>query len=169
VGKIRLFVLVLVIFSLGWLMNTFLTNFIYYDAQKPLSVGLGPFTGSPERISPSDHVAEENIHVFNDRVVLDIPGATWASFTDTNSMDPFFDESSNSIELKPASADDIKVGDIISYSSSLTSGLVVHRVIQKGVDDSGVFYIVQGDNNPSRDPEKVRFGQVHGVLVAVIY
>ena len=61
------------------------------------------------------------------------------------------------------------MGDIISYRSSIAGGLVVHRVIGTGVDDQGVFYIVQGDNNPVRDPEKVRFDQIHGVLIGIIY
>ncbi|MBW2971491.1 hypothetical protein KY359_00500 [Candidatus Woesearchaeota archaeon] len=124
---------------------------------------------SPERLSPSDHVKESQIHVLSDRVIIDAPGATWATFTDTNSMDPFFDETSNSIEMKPSSPVDINPGDIISYESGITGGLIVHRVVSMGVDDAGVYYIVKGDNNPTQDPEKVRFEQVHGVLIGIIY
>jgi hypothetical protein len=159
----------MVVFSLGWLLNTLLTNFVYFDAEKPLSFGFVPFMSSPERLSPSDHIKEDQIHVYNDRVVLDIEGATWAAFSDTNSMDPFFDETSNSIELKPESPDDIKPGDIISYRSSITSDLIVHRVISKATDADGVYYIVKGDNNPVQDPEKIRFSQVHGVMIGIIY
>lgn len=161
--------LFLAVFSLGWLLNTVLTQFVYYDAEQPLSFGFVPFLASPEQLSPSDHLKESQIHVYDDRVVLDIEDATWASFTDTNSMDPFFDETANSIERKPGSPDDIKPGDIISYRSSLTDGLVVHRVISRGVDSNGPYYIVKGDNNPVRDPEKVRFDQVHGVMIGIIY
>ncbi|MFC1741576.1 hypothetical protein ACFL3V_03500 [Nanoarchaeota archaeon] len=124
---------------------------------------------SPERLSPSDHVKESQIHVYDNRVVLDVEGATWASFTDTNSMDPFLDESSNSIEMRPENADDIEPGDIISYRSGIAGDLVVHRVISKDVDSDGVFYIVKGDNNPTQDPEKVRFDQIHGVLIGIVY
>jgi hypothetical protein len=168
-GKIRLFLIVLTVFSLGWLLNTVLTNFVYYDAEKPLSFGFVPFMSSPERLSPSDHVKESQIHVYDNKVVIDAHGATWASFTDTNSMDPFFDETANSIELRPASPDEIEPGDVISYRSGITKDLIVHRVVAKGVDDNGVFYIVQGDNNPNQDPEKIRFEQVHGVLIGIIY
>lgn len=161
--------IILAVFSLGWLLNTVLTSFVYYDAEKPLSFGFVPFLKSPERQSPSDHIKESQIHVYDDRVVIDAPGASWASFTDTNSMDPFFDETSNSIELKPSSPADINPGDIISYRSGITGDLIVHRVVSRGVDDSGVFYLVKGDNNPVQDPEKVRFEQVHGVLIGIIY
>lgn len=167
--KLRLFLVLVTVFSLGWLLNTLLTQFVYYDAEKPLSLGFVPFLSSPERTSPSDHLKESQIHVYDDRVVLDVAGASWASFTDTNSMDPFFDETANSLELKPSSADDINPGDIISYRSSLTDGLIVHRVVSKGVDSDGVYYIVKGDNNPTQDPEKVRFSQVHGVMIGIIY
>jgi hypothetical protein len=168
-GRIRNFLLILSIFSLGWLLNTAMTSFVYYDAEKPLSFGFVPFLKSPERLSPSDHVKESQIHVFDNKIVIDAQGASWAAFTDTNSMDPFFDETANSIELRPSSPNDIHPGDIISYRSGITGDLIVHRVISKGVDDSGVFYIVRGDNNPTQDPEKVRFNQVHGVLIGIIY
>jgi hypothetical protein len=168
-GKIRLLLLVLAVFSLGWLLNTALTSFVYYDAEKPFYFSFVPFMAGPERASPSDHLAESQIHVYDDRVVIDVPGATWASFTDTNSMDPFFDDTANSIELAPKSPADVDVGDIISYSSGITDDLIVHRVVSKGVDSDGVFYIVKGDNNPAQDPEKVRFGQIHGVLIGILY
>jgi hypothetical protein len=167
--KIRRMILILAIFSLGWMLNTVLTNFIYYDAEKPLSFGFVPFLKSPERLSPSDHIKESQIHVYDNKVVIDATGAQWAEFTDTNSMDPFLDETSNSIEVAPQSPADIKVGDIISYKSGLTGGLIVHRVISKDVDDNGIFFIVKGDNNAQQDPEKIRFNQVHGILIGIIY
>ncbi len=167
--KIRLMLLILTVFSLGWLLNTVLTQFVYYDAEKPLSFGFVPFMKSPERASPSDHVKESQIRVYDNKVVIDADGATWASFTDTNSMDPFFDDTANSIEIKPKSPDEVNPGDIISYRSGLTDGLVVHRVVSKGVDEQGIYYIVKGDNNPTQDPEKVRFDKIHGVMIAIIY
>lgn len=167
--KLRLFLILVTVFSLGWLLNTLLTQFVYYDSQKPFSLGFAPFLSSPERLSPSDHVSERQIRVYDDRVVIDVAGVSWASFTDTNSMDPFFDETANSLEIRPGSVDDVNPGDIISYRSSLVKGLIVHRVISKGMDSDGVYYIVKGDNNPVPDPEKVRFDQIHGVMIGIIY
>ncbi len=168
-SKLRLIIAFLAIFSAGWVLNTLLTSFVYYDVEKPLNFGFVPFLKSAERSSPSDHISESQIHVYNDQVVLDIEGASWAAFADTNSMDPFFDDTANSIELRPDSPDDIDVGDIISYESSITDDLIVHRVVKKDVDDAGVFFLVKGDNNPVQDPEKIRFEQVHGILVGIIY
>lgn len=141
-----------------------------YDSgtEKPLS--FAALSGMPyERSSPGDHVAEEDIHVFNDKVVLNLEEPFWASFTDTNSMDPIIDSNANSIELKPKSAEDISVGDVISFRSQLVEGTVIHRVIEKGKDDQGDYFITKGDNNPSKDPGRTRFEDINGVVVAIIY
>jgi signal peptidase I len=122
---------------------------------------------SEERFSPKDRISKDQINVYSNKVVLDIEKPMWAGFADTNSMDPFIDAGANSIEIKPSSASDISEGDVISYYYQ--EDIVVHRVIMVGEDAEGIFYIVKGDNNSRPDPEKVRFEQVHGVLVAVIY
>ncbi len=157
----------------------------------PLS--LVPFSlAAPERSSPNDWVQEEQIKVYKDKVILEIPNALWAGFTDTNSMDPFLDERSNAIEIKPANPEAIKVGDVIAYNigdDNLNGGLdslygtddtggtggadtgstLIHRVIEKGYDKQGIYYRVKGDNSTIADPFKVRFEQVEGVVVAVVY
>lgn len=120
-------------------------------------------------ISPSDHVQEDQIHVYQSKIVLDIEDASWASFTDTKSMDPLIDSDSNGIEIKPTSSSQVQVGDIISYASPYVEGLVIHRVVEVGYDSNGWYAVVKGDNNDSADPGKVRFNQVNGVLVGVIY
>ncbi len=125
------------------------------------------FFGGVELASPSDWISEDQIKVYSNRVILELSGASWASFTDTNSMDPFLDENSNAIEIKPESADMINVGDVISYQSNI--GIIIHRVINVGEDSEGVYYIVKGDNNTFSDPVKVRFDDVVGVVVAIVY
>lgn len=167
--RIKQTILLLTVFIIGLIVNSLLTNFLYYDSEKQIPISIMPLMKSPEIKSPADRISEQHIKVYDDRVVLDIPGATWASFTDTNSMDPFLDEGANSIEIKPSSPESIIPGDIISYHSSITGDLIVHRVISTGSDENGIFYIVKGDNNKIRDPEKIRFNQIHGVLVAIIY
>ncbi len=117
--------------------------------------------------SPGDWIREEQIKVYPDKVVLDISNAVWVGFTDTNSMDPFLDENSHGLEVKPSSAEEIQAGDIISYRTPY--GVFVHRVIDIGKDGNGVYYIVKGDNNATADPFNVRFTDIEGVLVAVVY
>ena len=119
--------------------------------------------------SPGDWVKEEQIKVYKDRIVIDLADAQWAKFTDTNSMDPVIDAGSNAIHIVPKHAEQIHVGDIISYKPLGMDKIVIHRVIVVGEDENGVFYKVKGDNNPSVDPGKVRFHQVQRVLVGIIY
>ncbi len=116
--------------------------------------------------SPSDWVKESQIKVYPNQIILNIENANWAKFTDTNSMDPFLDETSNAIEILPQE-DQIKAGDIISYR--LGNDIIIHRVQEIGEDKKGTYYLVQGDNNSLRDPFKVRYNQITGVVVAIIY
>lgn len=122
-----------------------------------------------ERESPFNHVPEEKIKVYKDRIILDIENAHWAKFTDTNSMDPVFDKEANTIEVKPEFYEDVHIGDIVSYKSNLTNSIIVHRVVNISSDDQGWYATFKGDNNMFNDPEKVRFEQLNGVVVAVIY
>ncbi len=168
-NQLNKIILCLAVFSIGWLLNTVLTSFVYYDAEKAFSFSVVPFMKSPELLSPSDHIKEDQIYIYDSKIVIHAPGATWASFTDTNSMDPFLDEQSNSIELKPKTPDEVEPGYIISYRSKITNDLIVHRVISKETDELGIFFLVKGDNNPVHDPEKVRFEQIHGVLIGILY
>lgn len=146
--------LALVILSLGTLSLT--------DSQIPAAV-----FGGKELLSPGNWIKENQIQVFPTRVIINVPEATWAGFTNTNSMDPLLDEDSNAIEVKPQNAESIEVGDIISYHTAY--GTIIHRVTEKGVDEQGVYYLVKGDNNRFADPLKVRYDDVVGVVVAVIY
>lgn len=132
------------------------------DQQMPPTI-----LGGQENSSPSDWIKENQIQVYPQQVVLDIPGAKWARFTNTNSMDPFIDETANAIEISPSNPDAIQVGDVIAYQTSY--GVLIHRVIEKGIDEQGIYYVVKGDNNQFKDPFKVRFADVQGVVVAVIY
>ena len=162
-----LLTLVAAVFIIG-----FITGEAYgsYSTATEQPVSFSFLTGrSAERISPSDHILENDVHVFSDRVVLDVDSPFWASFTDTNSMDPVIDAGANSVEASPKSPDEIAVGDIISFRTGLASGTIIHRVIEKGEDDEGAYFITKGDNNPLQDPGKVRFEDIKGVVVAVIY
>lgn len=121
-----------------------------------------------ELISPQDHIAEDAIRVYDDRVVLLIDNPLWSSFTDTNSMDPLLDVGANGIEIIPENEEDIHLGDVISYQNE-EGNIVIHRVIEIGADNEGIYYIVKGDNNSIADQEKVRFENIQGILVAVVY
>lgn len=123
---------------------------------------------SNEQPSPNDWIKQSQIKVNGERVVLDIQGAILTAYANTNSMDPVLDEHTTGLEVKPIE-EKISVGDIISYKPSFIDGVIVHRVIEVGSDEKGTYYIVKGDNNTLTDPERVRFEQVEGVVVGLIY
>ncbi|MCX6709821.1 MAG: hypothetical protein NTV63_02595 [Candidatus Woesearchaeota archaeon] len=119
--------------------------------------------------APADRISESQIYVFNDKIIINLKNAEWASFTPTHSMEPVLNENSNAIEIVPVSEDEIKIGDIISYESEYAEGTIIHRVAKIGNDENGWYCIAKGDNNPSEDPGRIRFSQIRRVVVAIIY
>jgi len=181
------FVLIMGIFLLGWISSTLFAyggDFLQPNldvnvpdvtinnldlAAKEKQLEYTQFSEPPERDSPYDHIKESQIHVTDSGVTIDIQGAEWAKFTDTNSMDPVLDEWANAIEFIPTSPDQIHVGDIVSYYSEIADTTIIHRVVEYGEDAEGPYWIFKGDNIPIRDPEQVRFEQIRRVVVAIIY
>jgi hypothetical protein len=162
--RIRLlFLALLLTFFLGWLVS-----YVYSNVQSPVSTEF-PSDSTGERPSSFDRVSESQIHVFNDRVVIDVPNVEWASYADTHSMEPVLYAGANGLELVPQSENDIYVGDIVAYDADWSDGLVVHRIISMSRDEFGYYYTLKGDNNSSADPGKVRFGDIKYVLIGVIY
>lgn len=162
------FVKTLLLLGFIGFLGIWLASGIMANSERPASLNIFD-SFNKERQSPSDWIKENQIHVYEDRIVIDLEGAVWSRFTDTNSMDPLFDKGSNGIEIIPESADDINIGDIISYKSEYASGIIIHRVIDKGEDEQGVYFTVKGDNNGAADPGKIRFEQIEGVLVGILY
>ncbi|RMF55524.1 hypothetical protein D6745_01980 [Candidatus Woesearchaeota archaeon] len=123
-----------------------------------------------DRVSPFDRIKEEQIHVLDDRVIVELRNAERAKIADTNSMDPVIDKDSSVLQIVPKSPEDIHVGDIISYSPSYNKDLIIiHRVIEIGTDEKGYYYKAKGDNSPWADPGKIRFEDISRILVGVLY
>lgn len=117
--------------------------------------------------SPRDRIKQEDIHVYDDRVYLNITGTEWAEFDNTNSMLPTFDRGHNTLEFVPHNESDIVVCDIVSYQSN--DNVIIHRVMEIDEDEDGWYAILKGDNNKVDDPGKVRFNQIKGVVVGILY
>ena len=175
--ELRNTILFILIFALGATSVSFIYEVNNAISESPNTVTIDAIgetiaaaaTGkASERISPGNHIKEEQIKVYNDKIELDIQNAIWSRFVNTNSMDPFLDEDANGIEVIPTSTDQIKIGDVISYESR-NGGIVIHRVVNIEQDNNGTYYVVKGDNNPLQDPERVRFNQVKGILVGILY
>lgn len=116
---------------------------------------------------PHQRILDHQVEIQPDRVVLRIPNAQFAGFTATHSMDPVIDSDSNALEIVPQTEEDIHIGDIVSYRYK--EDILIHRVMDIKKDEQGTYYTMKGDNNPSPDPVKVRFGQIQRVLVAILY
>ncbi|MBW3022887.1 hypothetical protein KY308_02195 [Candidatus Woesearchaeota archaeon] len=157
---------VLLVFSLGWVCSSMYTASGSENTQMPFL-----FNSQGQKVwsTPSDRISEDQIHVYDNKVVLDLEDATWSTFTPTHSMEPMISEKANGLEVKPKSFVELNVGDVISYKSELAGGIVIHRITETGFDTEGWYAIVKGDNNSAQDPGKVRFSQINGVLVGVIY
>ncbi len=160
--KLLFFALVLA-FAIGWL-----SSYVYSGIQDAYAVEY-PSASTSSRPSPYDRVKESQIHVYDNRVVIDQSNVQWTSYADTHSMEPVLKAGANGLELIPKSEDDIHVGDIVAYEANWTDGLVVHRVIESSKDELGRYYILKGDNNNVTDPGKIRFSEIRYVLIGVIY
>ena len=132
-----------------------------------------------EKLAPSDYINENQIFIGNKDegywtaskyyVLIPLNQEPFVSrFAGTGSMKPLFDENANAIEIIPESENEINAGDIISYEYNETD-IIVHRVMSTGHDDQGWFAITKGDNNPTNDGIKIRFSQVKGKMIMVIY
>lgn len=126
-----------------------------------------PLEGT-EGLSPSSYLTEDDIRIFHDKVEIDMHDARWATFKPTGSMKPVLDHTSHALQVEPTCSK-IEQGDIISYESDLVDERIIHRVIAIGNDDKGSYYITKGDNNPEKDPEKVRCHQIKRKTVAILY
>jgi len=56
---------------------------------------------APEKVSPSDHITDAQIHIYNDSFTINVGREIiYAGYADTNSMDPLMDASANGVEIK---------------------------------------------------------------------
>ncbi|MFT4344034.1 MAG: signal peptidase I [Candidatus Woesearchaeota archaeon] len=168
--KALVFIGLLIAFSLGWLLSDV---YIALDWERPSIVGYA-IAGSNDiqtidRLSPSDIISQEQIRVYSDRVVIYIDNPRWATFTDTKSMDPVIDSGAFALQIVPERPEQIHEGDIISFRTPYADGVIIHRVIETGVDEFGWYARTKGDNNPAPDPGKVRFESITKQLFGIIY
>ncbi len=119
--------------------------------------------------SPFSRIDREDIRVYSDRIVIYANKAFPASFTESKSMYPFIREGAFALEVKPENSSELKTGDIIGFESKAFNTTIIHRIIEIGEDEQGWYAITKGDNNPALDPGKVRFNEIIGVLVGLIY
>lgn len=133
---------------------------------KNIISGFFVYGADREITAPYDFISEDNIIVYPDKIVLEIENYTLSKYSLSKSMIPVFDSGANGVGIKPKSEDELHVGDIITFRQE--GNLIVHRIVEKGIDEEGWFFITRGDNNNLADG-KIRFSQIDSVLVALIY
>jgi ribosomal protein L27 len=159
-GRLVFVLVILVSFLIGFL-SCYSLNYVYIDTESPFLIG---FTGI--KTEPGNWVSEENIEIYSDRIVINVHNAMLSRYADTGSMLPTLGKNANGIKIKPYSPEQIKTGDIISYQKG--EKLIVHRVVEKGEDKNGVYFITKGDNNTENDG-KIYFQDIKYVTIALIY
>jgi hypothetical protein len=119
-----------------------------------------------KEFSPHNIIEEKNILVYEDSVVINLSNYVVSRYNSTKSMVPVIDSNANGIGIRPNSSEDIFVGDIISFYHG--EKLIVHRVIEKGEDEFGDYFITKGDN-VNFDDGKIRFEEIDSILAILIY
>ncbi|MBU0459688.1 MAG: hypothetical protein KKH52_01445 [Nanoarchaeota archaeon] len=122
-----------------------------------------------EKASPFDHVKESQVRVLKNKVEININNVEWWNIADTNSMDPLIDIGTTALSVKPTSEDKLQVGDVAFYHSLIAKRSIVHRIILIDNDEQGWYSTFKGDNLKKPDPEDVRFPEIEGVLIGIIY
>jgi len=135
-------------------------SLISNSTEKPLGIGFSSTTNN----APGNWIKIDQIQVIGDSVLINIPNASISSYAPTGSMKPVLDQSSNGIRIIPSSPEKIEVGDIVTFGEEN----IVHRVIEKGVDEGGYWFITKGDNNQANDG-KIRFEDIKYVTIGILY
>ncbi len=160
-----------IIFLIGFLSANLIGLYFIYGFEIPLSLNnfslnnLG-FNFNDNNSAPFDFVDESQIKVYDDKIVINVDGASVSRYAPTGSMKPVLDAGSNGIRIKPSSENDIHVGDIITFEQR--SYLIVHRVIEIGTDEKGIYFITKGDNSGIADG-KIRFKDIKYITIGIIW
>ncbi|OIO41130.1 hypothetical protein CO154_02450 [Candidatus Pacearchaeota archaeon CG_4_9_14_3_um_filter_31_7] len=149
-------------FIIGILFIFIATNVnVNFNQEQPLS-----FFNLTERPSPYDRIKSEDITLEKDKIIIKVENPVLSSYAGTKSMDPTIDVNANGIEIKPATENDIHVGDIITFEKN--NELIVHRVIEIGEDEQGWYCVTKGDNAPFSDG-KIRFNEIKYITLILVW
>lgn len=163
--KLRTILIFSVVFLLGVLSATLVSYYSSSEIENPVSWSLD-LLGFSQANTPYDFIDKEDILVYDDKIIINVNGASIGRYTPTGSMEPLLNENSNGIRITPNSEDDIHIGDIITFQKN--NDLIIHRVINKGVDDKGTYFITKGDNNTTSDG-KIRFEDIKYLTIGILW
>ncbi len=127
-----------------------------------------------QRVATTDIAVEstrripfEAIKVYPDEVRIEYPGLRYARVT-SDSMAPLITHDSIVFEKIPTSADEIHVGDIISFYEPSIDKVVLHMVIGIAEQDGQQYFQTKGVANSDEDAWLVPFEHVKGIFVGTV-
>ncbi len=147
------------------LIAVFMLGFLFARADFGILGRVIDSDAANESNLPADYLKEEDFLVYSNKVILQVENAKITNY-ESESMLPFLGKGANGIVVEVESAEDVNVGDVITFRRGDT--LVVHRVIEKGVDEEGIYFITKGDNVDIVDG-KIRFESIEHKLIGIIY
>ena len=145
---------------LGFLIGVVLTSALF------IQFSSFPKTTGNVILAPTGNIQNDNITVYADRIVIRVPNATISNYEPTGSMTPLIDSNAHGIRIVPRTEDEINIGDLVSFNMS--GRMIVHRVVQKGQDSQGTFFVTRGDNNELND-EMIRFSDIEYKTIGILY
>ncbi|MDD5192667.1 MAG: signal peptidase I [Candidatus Nanoarchaeia archaeon] len=154
-----------IIFLLGFLSANIAGLFLIYGSEIPFSFTNFSFS-SGNNSAPFDFVKENQIQIYDDKIIINVENASISRYAATGSMLPVLDEGSNGIRIVPKSEADIHIGDIITFKQD--NMLIVHRVVNIGTDSEGTYFTTKGDNNSINDG-KIRFKDIKFITIGIIW
>jgi len=131
-----------IIFLFGFLSANIVSYFFIYGLENPFSNDFG-LVGVGSNPTPSDFIKEKDIKIYDDKIIIEVPGISLSRYAPT-----------------------VYEGDIITFNQN--NLLIVHRVVEKAIDDEGVYFITKGDNNSFSDG-KIRFKDIEYITIGVLY
>ena len=165
VSRLAIAVLCILMFSLGILMSPALTQ----AAQTQESATRYAISDDKILHDTQDRISESQILAYDDYIRINKAGVKFAPVGNTASMLPFLHSGAHSLEVKPQTAEELQQGDIISFYVADKDVYVIHAIISTGYDEKGWYAMTKGYNNEEQDPWLVRFSDIEGVLIGVLY
>lgn len=141
--------------------------FLFIMSLIVLAFILGMYTNrNTLRVTPSDYIHPEQIHIFNDSVCIDVENPRLSSYANSGSMKNTLDENSNGITIA-INQSNISIGDIVTYEKD--NELIIHRVINIKKENNETFYLMLGDNNGRLTDGWINKSQLRYKTIALIF
>ena len=122
-----------IVFLLGFLSANLIGYYYFYGLEMPFSENFGLINSNSNQ-APSNFINENQIEIYDNKVILNIQGAMISRYADTGSMEPTLDENSNGIKIIPSSEED----------GILYFGPGIHKKEVIELYDNKMLYIAEG-------------------------